>query len=423
MNIQAIATVRAPYDLHAGPDSSEAKKVIEDLNKAFEEFKATNDEEIAQLKKGAADVVTTEKLDRVNASVSELQKEIDEFNKKIARLSVGSGDKDETSPEAKEHAKAFNQYFRRGTEAGLRELEINAAISTDSNPDGGYLIPEELESTIDRVLGTVSAIRNLCRVINISSDTYKKLVNVGGAGSGWVGQRESRTETSTPTLEELVFTAMELYAEPASTQQALDDSRLDIAGWLADEVSTKFAEDEGAAFATGTGVQEPKGILSYTKVANASYVWGKTGFITSGAAAAFATTDPVDKFIDLIHALKSGYRQNATWLTNDLTVSTVRKFKDGQGQLLWQPSIQLGVPPLLLGYPVVTDDNMPDVAADAFSIAFADFRRAYMILDRQGIRVLRDPLTNKPFVKFYTTKRVGGGIQNFEAIKLMKIAA
>lgn len=185
----------------------------------------------------------------------------------------------------------------------------------------------------------------------------------------------------------------------------------------------EFAEAEGAAFVSGTGILQPRGLLSYDTVANASYAWGSVGYVASGAAADFTTSNPADKLIDMVHALRAGYRQGASWLMNDLTAAKIRKFKAGDGNFLWQPSLQVGQPSTLLGYAAYTDDNMPDVGANAFSVAFADFRRAYLIVDRVGIRVLRDPFTNKPNVHFYTTKRVGGGIQNFEAIKLLKIAA
>jgi HK97 family phage major capsid protein len=203
----------------------------------------------------------------------------------------------------------------------------------------------------------------------------------------------------------------------------LDDASMNVESWLADEVAVEFSEQEGDALINGNGVAKPRGILSYDMVANASYAWGKTGFIKTGAAADFATTAPADNLIDLIHSLKRGYRQNGSFVLNDLTVAKIRKFKDVDGQYLWQPSLQLGQPSTLLGYPAETDDNMPDVGAGTFPVAFGDFKRAYLVIDRIGIRVLRDPFTSKPNVLFYTTKRVGGGIQNFEAIKFLKCAA
>jgi HK97 family phage major capsid protein len=296
-------------------------------------------------------------------------------------------------------------------------------MTTQNDPEGGFLVPYEMESNIDRVLASVSALRQLARVITISGGSYKKQVSLGGAGSGWVGETETRTETGAPTLAELEFTPGELYAEPRASQQILDDARVDLAAWLADEVSITFAEQEGAAFVTGNGLKKPRGILDYDKIANASYAWGSLGFIISGGASDFAASDPWQAFVDVTQGIKTGYRSNARWLMNRATLSKVRKFKDGEARPLWEPSTQLGQPASLLGYPVSEDDNMNDVGSNTFPVAFGDFRRGYLIVDRIGVRVLRDPYTAKPYVKFYTTKRVGGGVQNFDAIKVMKFSA
>ena len=382
---------------------------IADIQKAFEEFKAANDQKLS----AKADVVLDEKVERINADIT---KQLDELNAKLMAVSVGAGNGDD--PAKAVYAKAFDAFFRRGA-----ETELQASLATNSKPDGGYLVPETMEATIDRVLGKVSAIRALSRVIPISTQQYQKIVNLGGTASGWVGEEESRPQTATAVLSRLIFEAMELYASPYATQTMLDDARVNIEQWLADEVQTEFAEQEGAAFVTGDGVKRPKGFLSYDKVVNGSYAWGKTGFVISGNASAFASTAPADAIIDLLFALKQGYRGNAAFVMNDVTMSTVRKFKDADGNYLWAAPTAAGAVPTILGKPVVTDDNMPDVGAGTFPIAVADWNRAYLIVDRAGIRVLRDPYTQTPNVRFYTTKRVGGGIQNFEAIKLLKIAA
>jgi HK97 family phage major capsid protein len=272
------------------------------------------------------------------------------------------------------------------------------------------------------VLGTVSQLRSQSRVINISGTEYKKLVNMAGTGVGWVGEEEARPTTATPTLREIAITAMEIYANPASTQGALDDSAFDVEKWLADEVSIAFAEAEGAAFVNGSGVKKPRGILQYDTVANASYAWGSLGYVATGAAADFAASNKGDNLIDLYYALKAGYRNGAVFLTSDAVMGTIRKFKDGQGNYLFSPPTGPDMPPTLLGKPVVTDDNMPALGANAYPVAFGNFQRGYLIVDRTGVRILRDPFTNKPFVNFYTTKRVGGGVVNFEAIKLLKCA-
>jgi len=408
-------------------EASDAGKILAELKTTFEAFKQARDQELAELKKGIGDCVQADKVERINAEIVKLQAALDETNALIAAARIGAGSGNQATAEQREHARAFELFFRKGNEAGLRELEVKAAARSDSNPDGGYVVPEQVEQTIDRVLGTVSMMRSIASVMTISSALYKKLVNQGAAAYGWVGERQSRSETATPTLAALEFPTMELYANPAATQGVLDDARIDIGAWLGEEVSTVFAEAEGAAFVTGTGVNQPRGVASYTMVANASYVWGKIGFLTTGVASALsdATHNGVDALIDLVYGLKQGYRQNARFLMNRTTQAAVRKLKTiGDTEAyLWQPPVQAGQPASLLGYPITDDDNVADVAANASPVLFGDFRRGYLIVDRAGIRVLRDPFTNKPYVHFYTTKRVGGGVQNFEAIKALKISA
>lgn len=399
-------------------DASDASKLIVQLNKAFEEFKDKHSKDFE-------DVVRSDEVNRINAAITDLNNELKTVNAAVAAAKIGGlgGDID---PAVAEHAQAFNRFFRKGVDNGLTDLEVKAKLTTQSDPDGGYLVPEEMESTIDRVLGTVSSIRSVSRVINISTDSYKKLVNQGGAGSGWVGETQARPETNTPTLAEITINAQELYANPASTQKALDDAAIDIAQWLADEVGIVFAEQEGAAFATGDGVNKPRGIFSYTPVANASYAWGKIGFIGTGASGAFPTAstsvNPADPLISLYYGLRAGYRNNASWVMSDATMETVRQLKDVEGKYVWSAPTEQGEVATILRKPVVSDDNCPAIGANTFPIAFGDFNRGYLIVDRVGIRVLRDPYTNKPNVHFYTTKRTGGGVVNFEAIKLLKMA-
>jgi HK97 family phage major capsid protein len=388
---------------------------------AFTEFKAQNDARLKQLEGRGEDPITAEQVEKINTTLGEL-----------TNRRRGPGQEDRRGEaqwrrrgidaEAREHSTAFNGWFRKGAEpkTGMRELEVKASLTSQSDPDGGYLVPVEMESTIDRVLGTVSAIRSIANIRPISTTEYKKLVNMAGTGSGWVGEEESRPATATPTLREIAITAMELYANPFASQGELDDARIDVAQWLADEVSIAFAEKEGAAFLNGTGVKQPFGMLQYPTVDNGSYAWGSLGFVVSGAAAAFAATNPADALISLYFALKQGYRNGATFVTSDVVMATIRKFKDGQGNYLFTPPTGVDMPASILGKPIVTDDNMPALGAGAFPVAFGNFKRGYTIVDRMGIRVLRDPYTNKPFVGFYTTKRVGGGVTNFEAIKLLK---
>jgi HK97 family phage major capsid protein len=404
----------------APPSNTEIKAALDALQRTFAEFREANDEQIRALK---PDPVQAEKVDKLNAEVGSLQEALDQINMRLAASQLGGGAGDQRTPEMAAYLVAMDTYYRRGATAGLGDLAVRAELATDHDTAGGYLVGTEMETEINRVVGTTVAMRRLAQQRNIGRASYKKLFNQGGASSGWVGERSTRTETVTPELAELEYVPGEIYAEPHTTQEILDDGELDVEGWLRDEVAIEFAEEEGAAFINGNGVKKPRGILQYDTVINTNYAWGKIGFTKTGAAAAFAASDPLDAVVDLIHSLKAAYRQNATFMMNDLVLGAVRKFKDGDGNYMWQPSIQAGQPSLLFGYPVETDDNMPDLSANVFPVAFGDFRRAYLIVDRVGVRTIRDDVTTKGRVKFYTTKRVGGGIQNFEAIKLLKCAA
>jgi HK97 family phage major capsid protein len=257
----------------------------------------------------------------------------------------------------------------------------------------------------------------------ISGNVYRKPFMTAGPAVGWVGETAARPETASPTLDALNFPAMELYAMPAATASLLEDSAVNIDEWLAAEVEDAFALQEGTAFVTGDGVNKPKGFLSYTTVANASWSWGNIGYIATGSAGAFPASNPSDVLVDLIYAVKAGYRQNAHFVMNRKTQAAVRKFKDASGNYLWQPPATLNARASLMTFPVIEAEDVPDIGANSLSIAFGDFGRGYLVVDRAGVRVLRDPFTAKPYVLFYTTKRVGGGVQDFDAIKLLKFAA
>ena len=400
----------------------ELKELIMDLGKTFEEFKAENDKRLKEIEaKGGADPLLTEKVEKINAEISkisEMKAQIEALDKIAGRGAFGGG-KSELDQAKAAHAKAFETWFRKGVEGDLKNLQIQASASTLDDTAGGFTVPEEMAATIDRIAGVTSAMRRLASVMSIGTDTYKKLVNQGGANSGWVGEKSARVETATPILAEIAINTKEIYAMPAATQTLLDDSSVDIAAWLGNEVAIEFAEEEGQAFIKGNGVDKPKGLEAYPYVANASYAWGKIGYIASGAASTFTNAD---KLFDLQHALKPIYRNGAAFLMNDNTLLNIRKFKDGEGNYLWRPGLLEGAPDTLLGKPVEIDDNVADIGAGAYPIYFANFERAYLIIDRLGIRVLRDPYSSKPYILFYTTKRVGGGIVMYEAIKTLRVA-
>jgi len=400
----------------------ELKETIESIGRAFEQFKAENDARLKEIeKKGSADPLLAEKVEKINADLTALgamKKQLEAIETAVARGQYPGGGTAKDK-EVIARAKAFT-HLMRGNIDSVKDMEIQASASTLSDPDGGFTVPEEVDAAIDRVAAKMSAMRSLATVMAISTDTYKKLVSQGGAVSGWTSEKGTRSETATPTLAEIAINTKELYAMPYATQALLDDSRIDIGAWLAGEVAIEFAEEEGDAFINGNGVEKPKGIGAYAMVANASYTWGKVGYIAGGHS---SLLNNLDKLIDVQHALKPVYRNGASWLMNDATVGVVRKFKDGDGNYIWRPGLLEGAPDTLLSKPVVVDDNVDNIGSNKYPIFYGNFKRAYLIIDRLGTRVLRDPYTAKPYVAFYTTKRVGGGIVMYEALKALKITS
>jgi HK97 family phage major capsid protein len=394
----------------------------DDLRATFEAFKSANDERLAKIERKRGDVLLDDKVDRINAALDLQTKRMDDLALRQARPALEGRGRLVTDAASREHKSAFDAYVRGGETSALRQLETKA-MSAGSNPDGGYLVPVELEREIGQRLAAISPIRAISSVREISGSVYKKPFMTAGPATGWVGETDARTQTTSPTLDALSFPAMELYAMPAATATLLDDSAVNIDEWIASEVELTFAVQEGAAFVNGDGTNQPKGFLQYTTVANSSWSWGNLGYIASGAAGAFAASNPSDALIDLIYALKAGYRQNGNFVMNRKTQAAIRKFKDSGGAYLWQPPAQAGGRASLMTFPLIEAEDMPDIGANALSIAFGDFRRGYLIVDRVGVRVLRDPYSAKPYVLFYTTKRVGGGVQDFDAVKLMKFAA
>ncbi len=402
---------------------AEMADVFDEFMRAFEAFKDTNDARLAELEQRmASDVVTEEKLARINAALDEQKRFMDALALEHARPEIGarsltSGPR--SSALAREHKAAFDAYVRKGETGPILRLE-EKALSAGSNPDGGYLVPDDTERTIMQAVKDISPIRQIAGNRQVSATIYKKPFSVSGPGTGWVGETDARPETTSPTLAELAFPTVELYAMPAATSTLLDDSAVDIDAWIAEEVAQAFAAQEGGAFVNGDGVNKPTGLLNYTKVDNASWSWGNIGYRATGTAGAFDAANPSDDLIDLVYTLKAGYRANAHWLMNRAVQAEIRKFKDSNGDYLWQPPASPGAPPSLMNFPIAESEDMPNIATDSYSIAFGDFRRGYLVVDRIGIRILRDPYSSKPYVLFYTTKRVGGGVQDFDAIKLLK---
>ncbi len=406
------------------PAVREVKDAINDLGHAFEAFKQTNDSaEIEKRTKSGVDALVTEKVARINSDIDRLQKSINQMHAAGSRPRVGN--EEQIDPATAQHKTAFyDRYMRKGMEADIATLEAKS-LNITTAADGGYTVPQELDASIEKRLVAVSPIRAIANVVQIGTSGYKKLVTVSGAASGWVGEAGARTETTAPQFAEVTPPLGELYANPAATQSMLDDAYFDVENWLADELVAEFGQKEGASFVSGDGSDKPKGFLSYSTAAqdDSARAFGTLEHMITGVSGDFPAADPSDILIDLVHSLKAGYRQNAAFVMNTDLVAEIRKMKDVDGQYLWRPGLENGAVATLLGYPVVEAADMPAMGAGSLSIAFGNFQRGYTVTDRMGTRVLRDPFSNKPYVHFYATRRVGGGVVNSDAIKLLKFSA
>ena len=395
-----------------GSGSPDLKALVEALNKAFHDFKAEHKAQLDEIKKGSEDAIRALQVDRVNDEVSRLQAAVDQVNTQLAAHQLGAGAGGNRLADA-EYSGAFLAHMRKG--------DVQAALNKGQDDEGGYLAPVEWDRTITDSLVVLSDMRSLATVQRVSGAGLTKLFNMGGTASGWVGETAPRSPTNTPTFATLSFGWGEIYANPGASQQTLDDVEIDLEAWLAGEVNTEFAKQEGTAYFSGDGSNKPFGILTYvTGGTNATkHPFGAIKAVNSGDAAAITA----DGIIDLIYDLPSAFTANARFTMNRKTQGQIRKLKDGEGNYLWQPSYVAGQPATLGVFPIREVAAMPDVAANAIPILFGDFKQTYTVFDRVGVRVLRDPYTNKPYVQFYTTKRVGGGVHNPEPMRALQIAA
>ena len=398
--------------------SAPTRQAQNELMGVFHAFQNANDERLEAIeRKVASDILLEEKVDRIDRALSNAQSSLDRLSL-VSRRPHASVENIIDS----ERKNAWASYMRRGDENAIARIEAKS-LSSSVASDGGHVAPPEVQAIIERTLASISPMRRIAAVRPTTSGNFRKPVSTTSAQAGWVAETGARAQTNTPNLELLSFPIGEIYALAAATQTLLDDAAVDIDSWLASEIAQSFAVAEGAAFISGDGTNKPKGLLAYNIVADNVQTYGDLGYVASGAAGAFATANPVDKLVDLTYAPKTPYRANSSFLMNRRTLSQVRKFKDSNGNYIWQPSLVSGQPTTLLGYAVYECEDMPDIAANSHSIAYGDFEKGYLIVDRTDVRVLRDPYSNKPFVLFYVTKRVGGGVQDFSAIKLMKFAA
>ena len=403
-------------ELKSRNPNGELKGAMRDFLSAFESFKEANDTRLDAIEKKKDDILLSEKVERMNKALTEQKAAIDRLALAGKRPALAE------TREADEKKAAIERYMRAGDASAIHALQTKS-LNAGVDAEGGYLAPEPTERIISAALRDISPIRQIATVREIGATTFRKPVSLGGGVAGWVGETGGRVETSAPTLTSIDFPTMELYAMPAASQTLLDDAVVDIEQWLADEVQGEFAAQETNAFVNGDGVNRPKGFLSYPIAEDSVRGANEIGYVATGALGAFNAANPADRILDLIYAPKQAFRANGRFVLNRKTLAVVRKFKDADGNYLWQPSLVAGAPSTLFGYPVTEVEDMPDIAANSHAIAFGDFSRFYLIVDRQGVRILRDPYSAKPFVLFYTTKRVGGGVQNFEAVKLLKFSA
>lgn len=464
-NSTAARAVTAFAGPGAGADQADPVALVGQIHSAWEEFKAANDEAMKK-----QDVVLTEKVDRINNSISDLEKKVkealDEQSKALARLTVGGQQTDDRDRDR--FARAFVRDAMASRGAGMREIhaslrsgvdvvqyaayvdafnqlvaanlnvnmlsgDVRNALSVGSDPSGGYVVPPEVSTTFQTRIFETSPMRQIATIRTIASDAWEQPLDTGeGISGGWVAEKQARAKTGTPGVGMQRIEAHEQYAYPELTQKMLEDAVLiDPSSWLERKTADKMVRDENAAFVLGNGVGKPRGFLDYaagaSTEADKDRKWGKLQYVASGAAGAFPNVagkgDVPDAIIDIIYALKPAFRAGAVWTMNRKSVATCRKLKDADGNYRWAPAMIAGHPSTMEGYAIEEMEDMPDIAANSFSIGFGDFREGYSIIDRLGMTVLVDPYTNKPYVGFYIRKRVGGDVTNFDAIKLMKFAA
>ncbi len=354
----------------------------------------------------------------LEADVALLRGDVDEVKARVEKIGrVASRPALSGAADPAPEVKGFvDGYLRRGATTEVKSLTAGVPA------DGGYAVPQQIDAAIARELTAISPIRAIAQVVQTGSAGYRKLITTGGTASGWVSETAARPETDTPEFAEIAPPTGELYANPAASQAMLDDAGFDLESWLASEIAMEFARAEGAAFVAGSGNDQPAGFLTAPTATTPDDLraFGTLQYLGTGAASGLGDA-PENRLIDLVHALKAGHRQGASFVMNSATLAEVRKLRREDGAFLWQPGLVEGQPDRLLGYPVVEAEDMPDIAAGAIPIAFGNFRHGYLIAERSATQVLRDPFTNKPFVHFYATKRVGGQVLDDNAIKLLKI--
>lgn len=441
----AKAQAVGAYEKREDPTIKSVSDALDKIATAFDEYKKTNDARIEAVKSGASTEALDAKLAKIDAHIdglNEVKTKLEKMETKLSRPGAMDGGRQEgESKEAVEYRHAFLDWMRAPNDHERQQKAATAAKQleaknrdgretratqtvTSTGSAGGFALPEIIERQIARLSVDISPIRQISTVRTVGSPDYKELLDINGAGFEWVGETDTRAQTNTPNLAEVAPTFGMASAKPQASEESLDDLFFDVENWLTMSAAEAIAQGEGVAFISGDGTKKPTGFLAGptpVTTADSARALGTLQYIASGQAAAMPTS--LDTLYDLIYSLRARYRNNARWVTSKLVLSALRKYKNSEGDYLWQNAIAAGQPNTFMGYPVIEAEDMPTVGAGAFPLAFGDFKEGYLIADRVGMRITRDEITTPGFVKFYVRKRVGGKLRNTQAIKLLKIAA
>lgn len=405
-------------------EMSEVRAATETLGRAFEEYKSINDRRLADIeRRGSGDVLDNDQLGRMDQSINKLQDDITSLKTSLRRPHKSgmaqNGEYDSG------HKNAFLKYVTKGYDGALAGFE-SKALSDINNAEGGFMVPPEFSDRIVTRQFDTTPMRQIATVMSITSEAVEMLRDTNEPVAQWISELGVPTDTADNGLGRIRIPAHELYAQPKATQKLLDDAVVNVEEWLINKVSAKFARAENNAFIVGDGIGMPRGFTSYPAqaVSDNTRSWGVLQYIPTGVNGGFASTAPADVLFDMMHQLRVGYHPDAVWIMPRAVADTIRKFKENTTQAyIWQPGLQQGSPATLLGFPVILGEDMPAVSTGSFSVAFGSFKEGYTIVDRLGMRILRDPYTGAPFIKFRCTKRTGGDVVNFEAIKLLSFSA
>ena len=406
-------------------DLTEVQSAAETLARAFEEYKSTNDQRLAEIeRRGGSDALHDDKLGRLDKVINRLQDDVSQVKTALRRPALGAAAA-KLQESGDEYKQSFMRYVTKGAEQEIQTLQTKD-LSVVNDPAGGYMVPVEMSARIVQRQHDTTPMRQIATIMNITSEAVEMLRDTNEPDASWASELAARTDTAEGTIGRIRIPAHELYAQPRATQKLLDDAVINVEEWLINKVADKFSRRENSAFVTGDGVAQPRGFASYTTQAtgDATRSWGVLEHVVTGADGAFAASNPADALIGLMHKLRVGYMPGAVWLLPRSVAELIRKFKaNPTTAYLSQPGLQQDAPASLLGFPLHLAEDMPAPAAGSLSVAFGNFFEGYTIVDRVGIRVLRDPYTAAPFVRFRCSKRVGGDVTNFEAVKFLKFSA